>query len=333
VSFWDGRRTFVTGCTGFLGRWLTRELCDRGADVVGLVRDVVPRAPFFDGGMDREISIVAGSVEDYFLLERALAEYEIDTVFHLAAQAIVPVANKSPLGTFETNIRGTWNLLEACRRSSGVSRIVVASSDKAYGAHAELPYTEDHALQGKHPYDVSKSCADLITATYHHTYGTPVSTTRCGNLFGPGDGNSSRIIPGTIQSALLGEPPIIRSDGSPVRDYVFVGDVVAGYLLLAEKMDESSICGQAFNFGTGEPLSVLELTRRILDIAGRADLEPRILNQAKAEIQEQFLSSHKASEMLGWAPGSGVNDRLRETVDWHRERMHASETPARTAAR
>ena len=319
MSFWANRNVLVTGCTGFLGRVLTVELIRRRASVVGLVRDVVPRAPFFLDGVDRQITIVAGGVEDYFLLERTLADYEIDVAFHLAAQAIVPIANRNPRATFETNIRGTWNLLEACRLVSGVSRVVVASSDKAYGAHSVLPYSEDHALQGSHPYDVSKSCADLIATAYHRTYGTPVSVTRCGNLFGPGDLNFSRIVPGTIRSAFEGQRPVIRSDGSPVRDYIHVDDVVAGYLLLAERMEEEDARGRAFNFGTGEPLSVLDLTRRILALSHREDLEPVILDEARAEIQAQFLSNELARTRLAWRPGRSIGERLGETIAWYRE--------------
>jgi CDP-glucose 4,6-dehydratase len=324
MSFWRDRSVFVTGCTGFLGWRLVEELVSKGARVTGLVRDVVPRAPFFSRGLDREIAVVPGSLEDYELLERAVADYEIDTVFHLAAQAIVPIANRNPRSTFETNIRGTWNVLESCRRASTVTRIIAASSDKAYGSHQELPYTEEHPLAGTHPYDVSKSCADLIATTYHRTYDTPVSVTRCGNLFGPGDTNFSRIVPGTIRSVLRGEPPLIRSDGTPVRDYVYVDDVVQGYLLLAERMEEPSVRGQAYNFGTGEPLSVLELTARISRLAGRGDLEPRILNQARAEIQAQFLSFERAERILGWRPTRSVTERLEETIDWYRDCLSAT---------
>jgi CDP-glucose 4,6-dehydratase len=321
MSFWSGRNVFVTGCTGFLGRWLTGELLDRGAHVVGLVRDVVPSAPFFVDGIAARISSVRGALEDYPLLERAVNEYEIDSVFHLGAQAIVGAANRNPLATFEANVRGTWNLLEACRRNPKVSRVVVASSDKAYGIHATLPYDEDAPLRGTHPYDVSKSCADLISVTYHHTYGTPVCVTRCGNLFGPGDTNFSRIVPGTIRSALLGERPIIRSDGTMVRDYIHVKDIAAAYLLLAERMEDRSLQGEAFNFGMGEPQSVLEITRLVLKAAGREVLEPVILNEAKAEIPVQYLSSEKARTRLGWKPGRPLVERLAETVEWYREHL------------
>jgi CDP-glucose 4,6-dehydratase len=318
VSFWEGRRVFVTGGTGFLGNWLTRGLLERGAVVTALVRDVVPSAPFFSEGLVQQVTTVRGDLGDLALLERTLNEYEIDTVFHLAAQAIVGVANRSPLATFETNIRGTWNVLEACRQQPLVRRVVVASSDKAYGVHEDLPYTEQHALRGNHPYDVSKSCADLIALTYHETYRLPVCITRCGNLFGGGDLNFNRLVPGTVRSALKGERPIIRSDGTMVRDYVHVEDATSAYLRLAERMDEPGMAGQAFNIATGQPVSVLELTRLILRAAQREDLEPVILDQARAEIPRQYLSSALARERLGWEPSRSLDDRLAETVAWYR---------------
>lgn len=319
MSFWEGRNVLVTGCTGFLGWSLTDELVRREANVVGLIRDLVARAPFFLSGLDRKITGVHGDIADYAVLERALNEYEIDTVFHLAAQAIVGAANRNPLATFETNIKGTWTLLEACRRNRHVSRVVVASSDKAYGSHKTLPYTEVFPLRGSHPYDVSKSCADLVALAYHDTYGTPVCVTRCGNMFGPGDLNFSRIVPGTIRSVVLNERPVIRSDGSPMRDYVHVKDIVAAYLLLAERMEDESMRGRAFNFGTGAPLSVLEITETILRAAGRVDLEPVILDEAEGEIHHQYLSSELARRELGWQPGAPVAERLGETVRWYQE--------------
>lgn len=319
MSFWEGRKVLVTGCTGFLGWWLTSELVKNKAEVVGLVRDLTPKAPFFAKGTDKSITMVRGQIEDYDTVERAINEYEIDTVFHLAAQAIVGAANRNPLSTFEANIKGTWIVMEACRHNKLVSRVVVASSDKAYGNHTKLPYEEHFALQGSHPYDVSKSCADLIALTYHNTYGTPVCVTRCGNLFGPGDMNYNRIIPGTIQSILRNQNPVIRSDGSPMRDYVFVLDIVRAYMMLAEHMDDASIHGKAFNFGTGEPVSVLELTRKILKVAGREDLEPDVQNSAHGEILHQYLSSTMAREILGWEPAAPLSDRLQETYSWYRE--------------
>jgi CDP-glucose 4,6-dehydratase len=321
-AFWSGKTCLVTGATGFLGGFLTRALLDRGAEVVALVRDHVPQAQFHDDEILSRVKIVHGGIEDENAVTRAINEYACDTVFHLAAQAIVGVANRDPVSTFEANIKGTWVLLEACRRVGSVARVVVASSDKAYGDHETLPYEEDFPLQGRHPYDVSKSCADLIALSYAHTYGTPVSITRCGNLFGPGDLNTNRIIPGTAIAAARGERPLIRSDGSPVRDYVYVEDIVEGYLLLAEQMDRPEVKGTAFNFGTGRPVSVLDLTRMTLAAAGRPDLEPQVLGQASGEIANQYLSSDKAADLLGWKPGAALEDRLESTASWYRENLH-----------
>jgi CDP-glucose 4,6-dehydratase len=318
MRFWAGRRVLVTGCTGFLGWGMTEALVARGARTLGLVRDDEPRSQFNVLGLAEKVDVVRGNVEDYQTIERALNEYEIDTVFHLAAQAIVGVANRNPMSTFESNIKGTWVVLEACRRNRQVSRIVVASSDKAYGLHDTLPYQEDFPLRGEHPYDVSKSCADLIALSYHHTYATPVCVTRCGNLFGPGDLNFSRIVPGTIRSVLTNARPVIRSDGSPVRDYVFVRDIVSAYLMLAERMDDPALHGQAFNLGTGEPVAVLDLTHRILRLAGRPDLEPIVQNVSCGEIQAQYLSSVRANQALGWSPAAPLDQRLSETIAWYR---------------
>ncbi len=319
LTFWRERRVLITGCSGFLGSWLTQALTCAQANVVGIVRDVVPWLPCFRLGWLDAITRVNGSIEDYPLLERCLNEYQIDTVFHLGAQTLVGIAYRNPLSTFETNIRGTWNLLEACRRSQQIRRVIVASSDKAYGIHAQLPYTEELALQGKHPYDVSKSCADLISIAYHHTYGTPACVTRCGNLFGGGDFNFSRIIPGTIRSVLGGQRPIIRSDGTPTRDYIHVDDAVAGYLLLARQMDDPRIHGKAFNFGSGAPLSVLQVTQKILAAMDCRDLEPEILNDSGAEIAHQYLSSELARQTLGWAPKKTFEQRLGQTISWYRD--------------
>lgn len=319
MNFWKERRVFVTGGAGFLGTALTQQLVAHGARVTCLIRDWVPEAPYFSSPLLRQVNVVRGEVEQYPVLERALNEYEIETVFHLAAQPLVGVANRNPLATFETNIKGTWNLLEAARRNTCVKRVVVASSDKAYGDHKVLPYDEGFSLQGRHPYDVSKSCADLISLTYHQTYGLPVSITRCGNLYGPGDINFSRLVPGTIRSVLAGERPLIRSDGSPKRDYVFIDDIVDAYLTLAEQMERAAVRGQAYNFGTGTPLSVLELTQAILAAAGRADLPPVILNDARGEIVHQYLDSTRARRELGWAPKGSVAERLATTVAWYRQ--------------
>lgn len=318
-QFWKDRKVFVTGCTGFLGSWLTGSLIQRGTEVTGLVRDLVPESNLNRARFNERINTVRGGLEDYLLLERALNEYEIDTVFHLGAQTIVGIANRNPLSTFDSNIRGTWNLLEACRRSSTVSRIVVASSDKAYGAHEDLPYNETSSLRGSHPYDVSKSCADLIANAYHETYDLPVCVTRCANFFGGGDLNFSRIVPGTIRSVLKNERPVIRSDGTSVRDYIYILDAVEAYLLLAESMEERKIRGEAFNFSNEIQITVLEIARKIISLMGREDLQPQILNVAKGEIKHQYLSAKKAKDTLGWRPKYSLEDGLKETIAWYRE--------------
>lgn len=318
MSSWQGKNVFVTGCTGLLGSWLSSTLLDRGANVVGLVRDSVPRANFYGLGLDKRISTVRGEIENYFLLERALNEYEIDTVFHVAAQTIVTIANRNPISTFDTNIRGTWNILEACRRTQTVKGIIIASSDKAYGEHEVLPYTEKAPLKGSHPYDVSKSCADLIASTYFNTYGLPVCVTRCGNFYGGGDLNFNRIVPGTIRSVVQNERPVIRSDGSLIRDYIYILDAVEAYLLLAEKMGDPAICGQSFNFSNEIQLTVLELTNKIIKLMDRGDLAPQILNETKNEIMHQYLSAQKAKKLLDWKPRYDIDKGLKETIDWYR---------------
>jgi len=316
---WLNKNVFVTGCTGLLGSWLLGELVERGATVTGLIRDHVPHSRTLRNGLLNKINVVSGSLEDYYVIERALNEYEIETVFHLAAQAIVPIANNNPFSTFESNMKGTWTLLEGCRRNKKVKKIIVASSDKAYGDQKTLPYTEDMALQGRNPYDVSKSCADLISQMYFYHYRLPVCVTRCGNLFGGGDLNFNRIVPGTIRSVFYNERPVIRSDGSYVRDYFYVRDAAKAYMLLAEKMDEVGIGGQAFNFGNDTPLSVLEIVNEVLSLMDRQDLGPVILNEATGEILEQYLSAKKAKEMLGWTPGHSLRDGLAETILWYKE--------------
>jgi len=318
-GFWQNRSVLITGCTGLLGSWLTKDLVEAGALITGLIRDWVPRSNLIEGGVYKRINVVRGQVEDYALLERVLNEYEIECVFHLAAQTIVSMANRNPLSTFETNIKGTWCLLEACRRSPWVKRVVVASSDKAYGEHQHLPYTEEAPLQGAHPYDVSKSCADLIATAYHKTYGLPVCITRCGNFYGGGDLNFNRIVPGTIRSVIYNERPIIRSDGSYIRDYFYIKDAVAAYKLLAERMDDEAICGQAFNFSNELQISVLEITRKILKLMEREDLEPVVLNEARNEIPHQYLSAEKARRMLQWQPKYTLEEGLQETIAWYRE--------------
>jgi CDP-glucose 4,6-dehydratase len=285
--------------------------------VVCLVRDENPHSMLARDGLQNRVTVVRGDLSEYSTLERALGEHEIQTVFHLAAQAIVGVANRNPLSTFEANVQGTWNILEACRRSPLVKQIVVASSDKAYGAHEVLPYDETMPLRGVHPYDVSKSCADLICQSYAQTYDSPVVVTRCGNLFGGGDLNWSRIIPGTVRSVLNGERPVIRSDGNFVRDYFYVEDAAACYTLLAEKLGEKpQLRGRAFNFSLEEPLSVLDVVNRVLTTMN-SDLQPDVRNEASHEIREQFLSAKLAREELGWQPQIGFYEGLKRTADWY----------------
>lgn len=321
--FWLDRPVLVTGCTGVLGSWLTIALVDAGAAVVGLVRDEVPFSQLRRSGYQDRIAVVRGDVTDYELVERALNEYEIDTVMHLAAQTIVPIANRAPLSTFETNVKGTWTVLEAARRSPKVRQLVVASSDKAYGAHEELPYTEDAALLGSHPYDVSKACADLIACAYAATYDLPVAITRCANIYGGGDLNWSRLIPGTIRSVIRGQRPIIRSDGTFVRDYIYVQDAVAAYLTLAKHLDEPKVRGEAFNFGMDAPKSVMEIVQAIIEVSDPPMLEPVVLDEASNEIEAQYLDSSKARRVLGWQPRYSLREGLRETTAWYREFLSA----------
>jgi CDP-glucose 4,6-dehydratase len=318
-SFWRDRRVFVTGCTGLVGSWTVRALLERGAHVVGLVRDHVGGSELLRANLWRRIDIVYGCVEDQPLLERALNEYEIQTVIHLAAQTIVGTANRSALSTFETNIKGTWCLLEAARRSGTAPAVVVASSDKAYGEQTVLPYTEEAPLEGRHPYDASKSCADILSLTYHHTYKLPVCVTRCGNFYGGGDLNWNRIVPGTIRSVLRGERPVIRSDGSYIRDYFYVKDGAAAYLHLAERMaQQPEVLGHAFNFSTELQMTALEMVQRVLK-AMKSNLEPDIRAEAKNEIKHQYLSAAKARRMLGWRPNYDLDTSLHETVAWYRD--------------
>ena len=317
-EFWRDRSVLVTGCTGLLGNWLVAELLERGALVTGLVRDLVPQSRLYAGEWYRQINIVRGCVEDLPTVERAINEYEVDTVFHLAAQTIVGVANREPLATFETNIKGTWNILEACRRVGGVSRIVIASSDKAYGDQLVLPYNETTPLQGEHPYDVSKSCADLISRAYYVSYGLPVCITRCGNFYGGGDLNFNRIVPCTIRSALRDKPVVIRSDGTFIRDYFYAKDGVLAYLHLAEQMDRKEVLGEAFNFSNELQISVRGMVDHVLKLMGKSHLEPVVLNRANNEIKHQYLSADKARKMLGWESKYPLEEGLKETIEWYR---------------
>lgn len=318
MGFWEDKNVFVTGATGFLGPWLVKDLLEKEANVTVLIRDRVSKSNFFLMDLEKRVNSVYGCLTDYSLIERALNEYEIDTVLHVGAQAIVTTANRSPLGTFESNIKGSWNVLEAVRNSKLVKRLVVASSDKAYGTQEVLPYTENAALKGQHPYDVSKSCADLLAQSYNKTYGLPVGITRCGNFYGGGDLNFNRIVPGTIKSILRNEPPVIRSDGKYIRDYIYIKDAVRGYLLLAENLGRSEVSGQAFNFSYNNKMNVLELVNLITKLMG-SDLQPVVLNQTTGEIKDQYLSNTKANNILGWIPKYDLESGLKETIDWYKE--------------
>jgi len=318
-GFWQDRPVLVTGATGLVGSWLTRRLVEAGADVVCLVRDWVPRSELVRSRTLEKVNVVRGDVRDRKLLERVIGEYETGTVMHLAAQAIVGIANRNPISTFESNIQGTWNLLESCRRSPGVRSIVIASSDKAYGEQENLPYDEDTPLAGRHPYDVSKSCADLIARAYAETYNLPVAVTRCGNFYGGGDLNWNRIVPGTIRSVLRGEHPVIRSDGQYVRDYFYVEDGAAAYMLLAEQLHcRPELRGLAFNFSNESEITVLGLVDRILH-AMDSPLEPVVLNEAPNEIRRQYLSAARARQMLHWSPLFTLDSGLERTISWYRE--------------
>jgi CDP-glucose 4,6-dehydratase len=318
-SFWLDRPTFVTGGTGLVGSWLVRRLIEAGADVVCLVRDWVPQSELVRENLMDQVKVVRGDARDREVIERALGEYEINTVIHLAAQTIVTIANRNPISTFETNIQGTWNLLEVCRRSPSVKQIVIASSDKAYGDQEKLPYDESTPLQGQHPYDVSKSAADLIANTYAVSFDLPVAITRCGNFYGGGDLNWNRIIPGTIRSISRGQNPIIRSDGKYIRDYFYVEDGAAAYMLLAEKLAEyPKLRGEAFNFSNEIQVTVYEIVERILKLMD-SNLEPEIHNEVTNEIRHQYLSAEKAKKILGWHPLFTLDDGLKKTIEWYRK--------------
>ncbi len=319
MTFAAQRRVLVTGPTGIIGSWLIKDLLAHGAYVVALVQDADPQSELFRSGDIQRVSVVNGVLEDFWTLESAINQHEVDTVFHLGAQTIVGTAHRFPLPTFEANIRGTYNLLEACRLHHGmVHAVVVASSDKAYGEQRKLPYTEDMPLNGRHPYEISKSCADLIAQSYHHSYGVPVTIARCGNVYGGGDLNWSRIVPGTVRSCLQGEPPVVRSDGTYVRDYIYVKDITRAYLRLAERIDDDRVRGEAFNFSAESPLTVLQLVQTILRLMDCRHLTPRILDQAEGEIHAQHLSAAKARAILGWQPQFDLERGLLETIDWYR---------------
>jgi CDP-glucose 4,6-dehydratase len=313
--FWYERPVLVTGAAGFLGGHVVDCLARAGASVVALVRDQPIRAP------NLEATIVRGDLTDQALLERAMGEYEIATVFHLAAQSQVEVANRNPVSTFESNVTGTWSLLEAARRTETIAQVVLASSDKAYGSHADLPYREDMALRAVHPYDVSKACGDMIASSYHQVFAVPVSITRCANLYGPGDVNWARIVPSTARSLLRGEAPILRSDGSPIRDYLYVEDAAEGYLRLAESMADGIGIGEVFNLSAERPVSVLDLVRTMVKVAGTPELQPVVENRVRHEISEQHLSAAKARALLGWSARHTLEEGLAKSIAWYRRTL------------
>jgi CDP-glucose 4,6-dehydratase len=318
-SFWQDRPVLVTGGTGLLGGWLVRRLLEHGADIVCLVRDWVPQSEIIHAQLIDRVRVVRGDVCDQALLERILGEDEINTVFHLAAQTIVSIANRNPISTFNTNIRGTWALLEACRRSPTVRSIVIASSDKAYGDQEKLPYDEESPMQGRYPYDVSKSCADLLTQSYADSFKLPVAITRCGNFYGGGDLNWNRVVPGTIRSVIRGQKPVIRSDGRYVRDYFYIEDGAAAYILLAEQLAQNAdLSGQAFNFSNEMPMSVIELVERIL-LLMEAKLKPIIRGEVSNEIRKQYLNADKARRLLKWQPIFTLEEGLERTIAWYKE--------------
>src|SRR3989338_6046834 len=315
---WKNKSVFITGADGFIGAWLTKKLLEKKANVFILARDLKRENTYKLLGLKDKVTLIQGDLIDYSTIERILNEYSIDSCFHLAAQALVQVANKSPLSTFESNIKGTWNILEACRNTLSIERVIVASSDKAYGVQKKLPYTEETPLLGLFPYDASKACADILARSYFISFGLPVAVTRNANTYGGGDLNFSRIIPDAIYSLLEGKQLIIRSDGTPERDYMYVKDAADGYLTLAENLDRKEVQGQAFNFGTGKPISVLNLFDKIAELTGKKDIKPKVLGQAKNEIDRQFLATDKVKKMLNWQPKYSLDEGLKETIEWYK---------------
>ena len=320
-NFWQKHNVLVTGGNGFVGGALIRELVERGSNVVVIVRDWPRLGALKLQALERKVSMVRGSIVDLSFIQRTLIEYQVDTVFHLAAQAIVGTANVSPLPTFESNIKGTWNILEACRQFPQAKRIVVASSDKAYGDQEQLPYVEEMPLLGLSPYDASKACADILARSFYHTYGLPLAVTRCSNIYGGGDLNFSRIMPSIILSALKGEEPVIRSDGTPIRDFLYIDDAVTAYILLAEALDRKEVQGQAYNFGSNNPIMIIDLVNLILSLANRKDLKPKVLLKHKifGEIDKQFVSINRAKKELDWLPKWALEDGLKQTINWYQE--------------
>jgi CDP-glucose 4,6-dehydratase len=317
-EFWSTKRVLVTGATGMVGAWLTRWLVDAGAHTVAFVSDADPQSELMRSGYINRVAVMNGRLENYEDVERAINNQEVDSIIHLGAQPIVGAADRSPRHTFESNIQGTWNVLDAARVLGGlVERVVVASSDKAYGTQPVLPYTEDMSMNGDHPYEVSKSCTDLISTTYARTYGLPVTIARCGNIYGGGDLNWNRIVPGTFRSIIRGEQPVLRSDGTFVRDYLHVDDIVSAYLLLGERSHEDELKGQGFNFSDESPLTVMQIYLAICEAAGKSGLEPKVLNAAVGEIKDQYLDSSKAHNVLGWKASVSLSEGLSKSWQWY----------------
>lgn len=315
---WKNKNIFITGADGFIGAWLAKRFVEKKANVIILARDIKAEATYKLFNLEEKVTQVQGDLTNYSLLERVLNEYPIDSCFHLAAQALVRIANRSPLSTFESNIKGTWNLLEACRNTRTIERVIVASSDKAYGVQKKLPYTEESPLLGFYPYDASKACADILSRSYFVSYGLPVAVTRNANTYGGGDLNFSRIIPDAIRCILQEKEFAIRSDGTPERDYMYVEDAVDGYITLAEQIGRENVKGEAFNFGTGKPISVIALFKKIAQLYGKSDIKPKILGIAKNEIDRQYLAIDKAREILNWEPRYTIEQGLKETIEWYK---------------
>jgi CDP-glucose 4,6-dehydratase len=318
-GYWKDQNVLVTGANGFLGSWVSKRLVEEGANVICFLRDALPKSYFNLSGTVDKVVIAQGRLEDYFSIERVLNEFEVNFCFHLGAQAIVGTAERLPLSTYDSNIRGTWNVLEAVRRNSRVKGLVIASSDKVYGEKEELPYTEQDPLGGLNPYDVSKVCADLLAQSYFHTYGIPLGIARCGNFYGPGDLNFSRVVPGTIRSLVGNQNPLIRSDGTYLRDYFYIEDAVGAFLTLGESLAREEIKGQAFNFGTEAPSQVLDVVGQLIDLSGKKQLKPVVLNQAANEIKAQYLSCRKAREVLGWRHKVDLPEGLAKSYSWYKE--------------
>jgi len=314
-AFWKNKNVLITGYRGFLGSHITKTLLDTKAKITGVDRISQSGKTILTPNDYDRIHIILGDITDYAQIANAINGNKINVIFHIAAKALVGECLDNPLDAFTTNIQGTWNVLEAARNCKTVKAVIVSSSDKAYGDNNELPYKEGHPLQGNHPYDVSKSCADLLAETYHHTYGLPVCVTRCGNIHGPGDYNFSRIIPETIKSALQDTTLNIRSDGKPTRDYTYIEDIVNGYILIAEYLQRLLLAGHAFNLSGENPVSVIDIVKLTYKLMGKKP-NYKILNQAKYEIQDQYLSAKKAHILLGWKPKYSLEEGLIKTIDW-----------------